>query len=358
MSRRTIAGLLAAGLVVVLTICAALIDVPYVRFRPGPTFDVLHSAYGKQLVTISGHKVYRDDGQLRMITIIPDGPKDNVTLLDALVAWMDPDDAVLPYDALYKKTQTSKQVHEQSAAQMSSSQDAATAAALTAAGIRFKTEVRDPITVVDKEGAAAGKLKVGDQLVAVGGKTADTISGFIKLVRGVKPGTNLELTVLRKGARMKVSVVTRPNPSDPTESRIGISLDENPTVKLVLPFEVKFQLADQIGGPSAGMMFALAIYDLLTPGSLTEGKVIAGTGEISPGGVVGSIGGIGQKLVAAQRDGAQLFLAPAENCAEAARAHYDRNKLRLVRVHTLADAIKALDTWRKDPNAPLPRCKR
>jgi PDZ domain-containing protein len=103
-------------------------------------------------------------------------------------------------------------------------------------------------------------------------------------------------------------------------------------------------------------MFALSLYDLLTPGSLTGGKQIAGSGEISSDGVVGPIGGIGQKLVGAQRDGARLFLVAAENCAEAARAHYDKNKLRLVKVHTLSDAIKAVNAWRENPNAALPGC--
>ncbi|MFL6109203.1 MAG: S16 family serine protease, partial [Marmoricola sp.] len=103
-------------------------------------------------------------------------------------------------------------------------------------------------------------------------------------------------------------------------------------------------------------MFALSIYDLLTPGSLTGGRSIAGSGEISADGVVSPIGGIGQKLVGAQRDGAQLFLVAKENCAEAIRSHYDKDKLRLVKVHTLTDAIAAVDTWRKNPDAALPRC--
>lgn len=356
MSRRTVAGLLAFGLVVVLAIGAALLHVPYVRFRPGPTINVLGPFDGKQIIEVTGHKVYRDKGGLRMVTIIPDGPNDNPSLFDLMIAWVDPDDAVLPKDAVYPKNQTSKQAQHESAAQMSSSQDAATAAALSALGIDFKTEVSDPIDAVDKKGASAGKLRVGDQLVAVDGRTAKTTSGFIALVRAVKPGTALPLTVLRNGSRTTVTVTTRPNPSKPTQSRIGIGLSSSPQLKLVLPFKVKFRLSDNIGGPSAGMMFALSLYDLLTPGSLTGGHSIAGSGEISPDGVVGPIGGIGQKLVGAQRDGARLFLVAKENCAEALRSHYDRNKLRLVRVHTLKDAIAAVNTWREHPDAALPRC--
>jgi PDZ domain-containing protein len=121
---------------------------------------------------------------------------------------------------------------------------------------------------------------------------------------------------------------------------------------------VKVQLPGTVGGPSAGMMFALAIYDVLTPGSLTGGKVIAGSGEISPDGTVGPIGGIGQKLPAAERDRARLFLVAADNCAEALRSHYDPDKMRLVKVEKLADAIKDVEAWRDNPDANLPRCTR
>lgn len=355
MSRRTVAGLLAFGLVVVLTISAALVDVPYVRFRPGPTINVLGPFDGKQIIEVTGRKVYRDSGGLRMVTIIPDGKDDPVSLAEVLIAWADPNDAVLPKDAVYRPTQTSKQVQQESAAQMSSSQDAATAAALRALKIPFSTEVSVAIASVDPQGASAGKLEVGDLLVAVDGKKATTTAGFIDLVRAVEPGTAVPLTVLRDGERVTVKVTTRADAAQPNVSKLNIGLG-GLQLKLKTPFKVRYRLSDNIGGPSAGMIFALSLYDLLTPGSLTGGKSIAGSGEISPEGVVGPIGGIGQKLVGAQRDGARLFLVAQENCAEAARSHYDRSKLRLVKVHTLTDAIKAVDAWRENPDAALPRC--
>jgi PDZ domain-containing protein len=357
MSRRLVAFLIALGLAAALIVTAALQPVPWVRFRPGPTINVLGKLGDTQLVEVSGRKTYPDTGALRMVTIIPDGPTDNSSLLSMMFSWANPNDAVLPKEAVYPKHQTSQQAQQESAAEMSSSQDAATAAALTALKIPFSTEVSVQITAVDAKGAAADKLKTGDLLVAVDGKGAKTQSGFIALVRAANPGTELPLTVLRDGERKTVEVTTRPNPEKPTESRVGVSLGPL-QLKLKIPFKVKFQLSDNIGGPSAGMMFALSLYDLLTPGSLTGGTSIAGTGTIDPDGVVGPIGGIGQKLVGAQNDGARLFLVADENCAEAVRSHYDKNKLRLVRVHTLTDAIDALDTYRKDPNAALPRCTR
>ena len=123
------------------------------------------------------------------------------------------------------------------------------------------------------------------------------------------------------------------------------------------PFQVKLHVASNIGGPSAGTMFALGIYDLLTPGSLTGGKPIAGTGTITASGQVGAIGGIQQKIAGAQADGAKLFLVPATNCDEAVRADYDSDKMRLVKVSTLSGAISAIEAWTHDrSSASLPEC--
>lgn len=105
-------------------------------------------------------------------------------------------------------------------------------------------------------------------------------------------------------------------------------------------------------------MFALGIYDVLTPGSLTDGQVIAGTGEIDAEGKVGSIGGIQQKLVGAQDDGAELFLVPAGNCAEALDGNYDPDKMRLVKVSTIEQALGDVQAWVEDPDAKLTRCTR
>jgi len=357
MSRRTVAGLLAIGLITVLGFVALSRPVPWVRYQPGPTFDVLDKYDGKEIIKVTGHKTYSDGGALRMVTVRPDGPEDEVDLISVLFAWADPDISVYP-KSIYKKAETNESVREESAAQMTSSQDASIAAALAALDIGFSTEVAIPISEVDTDGASNGRLKVGDRLVAVGGKSAKTASEFVKLVRSTTPGSVLRLTVLREGTRKNVSVTTRADEKNPRESRINITFGGSPEIKLVLPFEVEYQLDERIGGSSAGMIFALALYDRLTPGSLTGGKSVAGTGEISPDGVVGPIGGIGQKLAGAQRDGARLFLAPEENCAEAARAHYDHDKLRVVKIHTLKDAIKAVEAWRKNPDADLPRCTR
>ena len=352
MSRRTVAGLLALGLLLVLGVVAWRTPVNYVTFRPGPTMNVLGRYDGKTIVTVSGHKSYRDGGALRMVTVYPSGPDENISLLNLVYGWIDPNIAVLPKDAVYQPNETGDSAHEQSAIEMTSSQDNATAAALSTLGIGYQTEVQ--VTEVAKDGASVGKLQKGDVLLAVNGTTTTDPTQLVTVIRAIKPGTPTQLMIRRDGAERTVTVTTKADPQDKTASRVGIGIRES----FRFPFQVKVQLPGTVGGPSAGMMFALAIYDVLTPGSLTGGKVIAGSGEISPDGTVGEIGGIGQKLPAAQRDGARLFLVAAANCAEAVRSHYDPGKMRLVKVEKLADAIKDVETWRDNPDADLPRCTR
>lgn len=354
MSRRTVAGLVAVGLAITFAVFGAIRPVGYVTLRPGPTINVLGEFDGKQIIEVTGHKTYRDDGALRMVTVYQTSPEQKLTLMDVLTGWVNPDVAVLPRDIVFPKKTTDEEVQEQSAAEMTSSQDAATAAALSALKIGYRVDVA--VTQVAKGGASAGKLRSGDVLLAVNGTRTEGGPGsankLVEAIRSVKPGTPITVTVRRGGAEKQVRIVTEKAKDDPKASRINIGI----TQKYVFPFGVKIRLSDNIGGPSAGMIFAMSIYDLLTPGSLTGGKMIAGSGTIEPDGTVGPIGGIGQKIVGAQRDGAHLFLVAQENCAEAQRAHYDPDRIRLVKVHTLSEAIEDVGAWRKDPSATLPRC--
>jgi len=351
MSRRTVAGLLAIGLITVLGFVALSRPVPWVRYQPGPTFDVLDKYDGKEIIKVTGHKTYSDGGALRMVTVRPDGPEDKVDLVSVVLGWFDRDISIYPH-SIYDKEDTNESVRQNSAVQMSSSQDFATAAALDALGVKFRTDL--VVADVAKDGAAARILKKGDVIRAIDGKTDADPNVLVNRIRESSPGDTLTFSIVRSGKERDVRITTRPAAEDPQSGRIGIT----PGSKYAFPFKVQIQLPENIGGSSAGMIFALSIYDVLTPGSLTGGKVIAGTGEIDGSGVVGPIGGIGQKLAGAQRDGARLFLAPEENCAEAARAHYDHDKLRVVKIHTLKDAIKAVEAWRKNPDADLPRCTR
>jgi Lon-like protease len=353
MRRRTWAGLLALLLVIGLSVQAIRQPVPYVTFAPGPTVNVLGKNGKSDIITVTGHTEYRDKGGLRLVTVVPSGPADKVNLPQLISAWMDPDRAVYPREAIYPKTATQQSVKQESTQQMASSQDLAVAAALGALDIPFETGVQ--VAQVEKGGPADGKLEPGDTILFVNGKKVESLEQLTAAIKPLPIGSDVTFQVKRKGKTVMEQLTTTTSTADPKASavRIGIA-----PCCYEFPFDVKLNIDQNIGGPSGGLMFAMGIYDVLTPGSLTGGKVIAGTGEIDADGKVGEIGGIQQKLVGAQDDGARLFLVPAANCAEALGGHYDPDKMRLVKVTTLDEALKDVKAWVKDPDATMAKCTR
>jgi len=338
-----------------IVIAGASVSVPFTIFQPGPTINVLGKLNGKQILDVSGHKTYRDGGQLRMVTIILTQPAEKVSVWSSLYAWLDPNDAVYPHDAVYEDSETNAQNKSEDAQMMASSQDNAVAAALSLAKIKYDTIPL--VASIDKTSAAVGKLKVGDAIEAVDGVATTSLQKVIAQIGKVSPGKPVRLTVERGSTTRDFTIRTHAAGTTPElskQAKVGVGL----AARYKFPFTVKVRLSDSIGGPSAGMMFALSIYDLLTPGSLTDGKVIAGTGTIDADGAVGEIGGIAQKIAGAQSDGAHLFLVPAGNCDEAVHAHYDPAKMRLVKVSTLTGALDAVRAWTADPKASLPECPR
>lgn len=351
--RRTWASVLALVLVVGAGWLALREPVPYATFAPGPTVNVLEDFDGDPIIEVKGRKTYSDDGGLRLVTVVPSGPEQKVNLVQLVRSWIDPDVSVLPYDAVYGQGETRSTVRQESEAQMTSSQGNAVAAALTALDIDFGAGVG--VASVDPEGPSEGRLEAGDELVRVQGRRVEDLAAVTRSIRALPVGTRVRIDVRRDGRPATEQVRTVAAADDPEASavRIGVAV-----CCYDFPFEVDLNISDNIGGPSGGMMFALGIYDVLTPGSLTGGKVIAGTGEIDPEGRVGEIGGIQQKLVGAQDDGAGLFLVPAGNCAEALGGNYDPDRMRLVKVDRLDDALADVKAWVEDPDADLPRCTR
>jgi len=355
LSRRGVATLVAVAVAVVLGIIALQHPVGYTVFSPGPTVNVLGRSAGQQIIDVSGHKAYRDKGGLRLVTIYETGIAQKVSLASALLAWVDPTRDVYPHDAVYQKQDTTSSVKQQSAQEMVSSQDSAVAAALRALHIKYTSAVG--VSTVDEKGPSRGLVKKGDLILSVDGVRTATTTALVDRIRSLAPGSEARLVVRRDGQDKTVTVTTEAlgtKGKTTKESRVGVLIAPS----YDFPFDVKLHLSDNIGGPSAGLMFSLGVYDVLTPGSLTDGKVIAGTGEIDSQGRVGEIGGIRQKMVGAQHDGARLFLVPAGNCAEALGGHYDSKRMRLVRVTTMESALAAIKAWTADPNAELPRCTR
>ncbi len=346
MTQRTLAGLIALPLVVALIVIAWVVPLPFTIYSPGPTVNVLGEFDGKEIVQVKDHKAYRNGkkAQLRMTTVSETTREARLGLWTLLGAWMSETEAVYPREVAYPDQGSVKEDREAGQVQMASAQDAAIAAALTKLG-----EDVDEVSVaeVTKDAPAKGKLVAGDVVTKVGTKTVDTPQAVVTAVQNVEPGSTIEMTIRRKDKTLTQSVKTGEKEG---KAFIGVSLGA--TYKF--PYDIKITLDPAIGGPSAGLMMALSVYDTLTEGPLTDNKKIAGTGTIDGDGNVGPIGGIQQKIPGAAQDGAKLFLVPAGNCQDIEGA--ENGDMRLTRVKTLDEAIKAIETWTEDPNAKLPTC--
>ena len=308
MSRRSLTLLIASVGTAVAIAVSVLVPVPYVILGPGPTLNTLgKDSAGRPLITISGHPSYPTNGHLNMVTVSYQGCQGNrFNIFTALVAWLNPHQAVVPESEICPAGQTQKQTQEQDTQEMTSSQSAATAAALTELHIPYSTQV---VVVQPEKGFPAyGVLKPGDVITAVDGQPVISQAGLSKLIYAHPAGSTLTLTITRDGQSHQVQVGTRQSGGHPV---MGVQITE----EYKFPFQVTISVGD-IGGPSAGMMFALGIIDKLTKMNLTAGRFIAGTGEIEPNGKVDPIGGIQQKMIGARDAGATIFLTPAANCAD------------------------------------------
>ncbi|WP_439938782.1 YlbL family protein [Nocardia sp. N13] len=346
MSQRTRAGLLALCLLAVLWGTAAFVPLPYVTYYPGPTVDILAKSNGDETVQVTGHEAYYDDGELRMTTVYVSQPEEDVTLPELLRAYFDPDAAVWPRSSVYAPDETDESSDRESSVAMVSSQDTAVAAALTELGEKI-----DPIVeVLDVTPGlpAEGKLEVRDVLLRVGDTDITEAQDVVDAVDQAAAGQPIPFVVRRAGKRVSVEITPRQVGDD---LRVGIT----PGVGFDFPYDVDVNISDNIGGPSAGLMMSLAIFDTLTPGSMTDGADIAGTGTITPAGAVGPIGGIQQKIAAARDAGAELFLVPADNCDGIGGVA--TGDMRLAKATTMHGAVETLADWVADHDARLPSCE-
>ena len=347
MTRRTVASLLAIGLLVALGLQVARLSVPFVTVSPGVTVDVLGENGDAPVVRVEGHRTYPTDGEIRLTTVSVTNPEADVTLVGALAGWFDEDVAVLPYEAMYPEPSSAEQERAESAAQMVNSQDTAVAVALTELGYDLPSYAE--VTGITPGGPSAKLLKPRDRILAVDGQQVEDVEDVFRLVGSLEVGEPATIEVRRGGEDRRVEVTPAAAP-DGDRALIGILVGTG----YEFPFEVSVGIDDSIGGPSAGLMFALSVYDVLTPGALLDGTVVAGTGSIDADGRVGPIGGIRQKIAGAEESGATLFLVPPDNCAAALQGSVD--DIELVRADTFSSALDSLKSYVEDPDAELPRC--
>ncbi|WP_291791504.1 PDZ domain-containing protein [Brevibacterium sp.] len=331
-----------------LVFAAALIPVPYLLQMPGPVVNTLEPYEGRELITISGTQTYEAEGQLDMLTVaVAGGPGRSVYASNALGSLVKGSETVVPSEAFYPLETTREQVSDQNSADMVSSQDEATAAALGELGIDFSTVVG--VSSVAPDSAAAGAVEPGDLLLKVDGTPVEGSPEGMAAVKDAVASSDgpVALTVQRDGEEHEVEV--EPHDVDGTRA-IGVVMG----LGYSFPFDVEFAV-EGIGGPSAGTIFALTIIDKLTEGNLTGGVPIAGTGAIDAEGVISPIGGARQKVVAAAAAGAEYFLSPADNCAEVLSAP-GAEDLTVVRVDDLHEARAAVEDIAADEDGALPSC--
>ncbi len=354
--------MLASTLILIALLCAGVfITVPYSEMSPGPTVNTLGDHDGEPVLQISGRKTYATTGHLNMTTVRVTSADYRMNLVEAVYGWLAHDNKIVPHDTLYPDGKTEEQSTQENAEEFSQSQESAKVAALKELNIPVKSWVI--VSTVVKGSPAEGRLHAGDVIKKVDGTAVKAPDDVAKLVTRHKPGEKVVFTVVpfkeqaaaekanRTATETQDVTITTAKSADRGAARaiVGISAGTDHT----FPFDIDIKLAD-VGGPSAGLMFALGIVDKLTPDNLTGGKFVAGTGTIDDGGTVGPIGGIEMKTVGAREKGAQYFLTPKDNCAAAAKDTPEG--LTLVKVNTIDDAMSALKDIRSGKTADLPKC--
>jgi Lon-like protease len=329
MRRRGVTVILGALITALLALGVMAAPMPYVVLKPGPTVNTLGSDNGKEVIQVTKAETSTSKGQLRLTTV---GVQNDVELVWAIRGWFSDEQAVVPREVVYPPDRTEKQVEQQNQEEFEVSQSSAETVALRELGYPIQTFVEK----VTPGGPAEGRLRPDDVITTVDGAAVTSPEKLTELIQAKPAGTALTLGYSRAGEPGTVQVTTAAD--DKGTPRVGVEINK----KQPHPFTVTIDLGE-IGGPSAGLMFTLGIIDKLKPEDLTGGKIIAGTGTIDDEGNVGPIGGIPQKLVGAEEAGAQLFLVPIDNCAEAVRNAVPG--LPMAEVATVDDALTALSTF-------------
>ena len=309
-----------AGAVAVVSAAVALwAPTPYLVEGPGPAIDVLGELEGRQVLSVAVDagadlpvKVEEDggSGRLDLTTVMVGGPPTSTTMLpDLVAALLDPGQDLSPRETVYPTGTTAEDVTRGSSAAMVSSQQVAVAAALGELGVDYESHL---VVSEIAEGSRAGEvLRSGDVLLRAGDEPVTGMESLVSVV-DASQGHPVRLQIRRDGETSTVQVPVAPAPANAGQRwQMGVYLQRD----YDFPVEVEMRL-DEIGGPSAGLMFSLAVIDRLTPGEATGGRHIAGTGTVTEDGSVGPIGGIAQKVRGARQAGAEVFLAPQDNYAD------------------------------------------
>lgn len=327
-NRRILTLIVALVPVLVLGVVGSVVTVPFVALGPGPTFDTLGQVDGKEVVDVTGAPVDPTTGQLNMTTV---SVRDGLNLFEAFGFWVSGEHGLVPRAEVYPPGVSREEVDKSNQQDFKDSESNAEVAALHFLKLPTVVLVRG----IGDEGPAKDVLAEGDELISIDGTPITTPKDVVDIVATKTPGTTISVVYRRGDAEQTAPITLAARPDDPAKGYLGLTPGEGGRP----PLQVEFNLAD-IGGPSAGLMFSLALIDKLSPGELNGGRFVAGTGTIDQEGKVGPIGGIQYKMIAAHEAGAETFLVPADNCNEARQRAPEG--LRLVKVDTLDSAITSL----------------
>jgi Lon-like protease len=338
-----------AGLVTLLLLTAMVFALrpPYAVSAPGLTRDTLGEVEGQPLIEVEGARTYDSTGELRLTTVsVAGGPGFPVSVPEVVGGWLSAERLVRPVEVVFPPDVTQEQIDEENQAAMTSSQENATVAALEELGYEVPAEL---LVAGAVEGTGAdGVVLQDDVLVSFQGEPMASYTALIDALGDTAPGTEVTLDVLRDGEPVQLEIVT--GEREGGGSQLGVFIDP----VFDFPVDVTIHI-ERIGGPSAGLMFALGIVDRMTPEDEVAGIVVAGTGTMDADGTVGRISGIRQKMVGAVRDDATWFLAPADNCDEV--VGHVPDGLQVVRVATLDEGRDAIEAIGAGDGETLPTCE-
>jgi PDZ domain-containing protein len=343
MSRRVLTLITGGVLLLALLVGGSQLPVPYAELGPGPTLDTLGvDQSGQPIIQLTKRTPAKTSGHLNLTTV---SVRDRLDLLAAMRGWLDPQRAVVPREEIFPPGQTQQQTDAKNTQDFVTSQNSAELAALA-----YLDKTKVVVTQVADDSPSHGKLAAKDTITTVQGAPVSDVTDLGKVLGATTPGTTVTVDYLRGDKPGTAEITTTKGTDEDGKPRavlgVGVALEST------APYKVKIALDDRIGGPSAGLMFALGILDKLGPDDLTGGRFIAGTGTIDVTGDVGPIGGIPLKLIAARDKGATAFLVPSGNCAEASRN--PPAGLELIKVDTLSGAVSALGALKA--GKPTPQC--
>ncbi|NJN17437.1 MAG: PDZ domain-containing protein [Oscillochloris sp.] len=337
-SARIAATLLLAG--VLLAIPAAFLPLPYGLYAPGDAVPV------GPMVTVAGLEPQPSSGALLLTTVIGQTP---IVLGQWLLGQVDPAITLAPPERLVPPETTPQEQMIANVRMLEESRLVAIIVALHLAGYDAAlTGSGVQVVQVIAESPAQKLLAAGDRIIAIGETPLQTADDLFVALSPFAGQDRAPMTVVRAGQTLLLEVPLLPPLAPGGLPRIGIAIA---TADLAVAGDIPVQIRPQgvLGGPSAGLMFTLAVYDRLTPGDLTRGRLIAGTGTIGLDGRVGPIGGVEQKVAAAERAGATVFLVPPENAAAAGRV---ARRITVIEVATAEEAIAALRGFAATPALP------